>query len=270
MHNLSGIVDLIELGNVKLSSEQPEESFIVHERYIQYPEEPGAEPYRGWKEYNSREEQVKVASGWPNLRNGYAYIVNEKTGTRRSVYPHEFDKEKREDWQKEGWREEDPSERDIFCYLEFRDLKAYKEYCECLYENEWGQSWFYTEEEKKQYDEEERLKKEREEFASMNAWTKRFAEEHGVHPCSLEFLDKLQEHISLQEAEWEFRMEGAQEDGLCLGFGCSPDEWYDHMDGLREGLYKVDDFSSRVWAFCEKELPLLVAQWREKNQKAAC
>lgn len=108
-------------------------------------------------------------------------------------------------------------------------------------------------------------REERKRLAKMNRWVKGFCEKNGVEMYSIEFIEALNEKLEADVQKWEDRIYGAQEDGLCLGMGCSASEWYDHVDGLKESRSDAACFAGEVMEWVKTELPMIHAKWAESK-----
>lgn len=69
-------------------------------------------------------------------------------------------------------------------------------------------------------------------------------------------LDALQAVIDGAESD----LEGAREDGLCIGMGATPEQWYDHCDGIRER----GNEARRAIDWLATNAPLAYAAWKER------
>ena len=82
------------------------------------------------------------------------------------------------------------------------------------------------------------------------------AQRHGIEVNSLEFLDLLDRLIDQSRS---YR-EGMKEDGLCIGWGVTPEQWYDEYNASSGDECRIDEL--RNWML--ENLPLLCAQYTER------
>lgn len=295
------LMELVNAGKAVLMDRKPTDNiFTIYSRWTEYSFEPGEEACSGVSEYTDDNITVSLSSSWPlencsyRRKNGKAVVhrcydrnmlsnvyqkdhawytvefdripvFDRKTGDARWLTLSEID-----EWTKTMSTLE--REQRFTCispipthYVKFLSEEVFREYCEYEYEMDDGHASFFTEAQWIAYQKKQEEEERQEKFAKMNQWTKEFCAKHDVSMYSTEFLEALQEHLDERRGEWDRRIEGAREDGLCIGMGVTVDQWYDHMDGLQIGRDRVLDFSEDVWAFCEEQLPLLVAQYHERK-----
>jgi hypothetical protein len=83
------------------------------------------------------------------------------------------------------------------------------------------------------------------------------ASTHGVELDSFEFIDVLQGMIESQKS---YR-EGMREDGLCIGYGVTADQWFEEFNSSQTETASL----SEILDFLSTHCPLLIAQYRERK-----
>lgn len=270
------IQDFIDQGKIELVDTKPNTGIYVYHIYAL-----GFD--KGCYPIHADDEKVVIAQAWPG--NGYlnaernCFFVHRnykshvdtirldfmpicESGVNSLVNVAEFFSKKRDNYDNIRFN----PDTSITKYLKFRDEESYLEYCQSERSDYYcDYSTFMT---KAQYELEMRKQEEAEKalhLKKMNAWVKQFSNERGLSSMSVEFIQALRDHLDGKMDEWQSRIDGAKEDGLCIGMGASVESWYDHMDGLRIGHDRCADFADDVWDWCHEELPMLMAKWKEQQ-----
>jgi hypothetical protein len=150
-------------------------------------------------------------------------------------------------------------------FIHCRDAETFREIVECEAEGRCDSYAAYTQEEleAKWAAEEEQAKQDK--LREMNTWVKAFCKEHSLDAFSMDFIAAALAKVQLDIDRWNSKIEGAYEDGLCIGMGATVETWYDHMDGLKESHCKAACFAGDVIEWIQDELPMLWAQWEAQQ-----
>jgi hypothetical protein len=90
---------------------------------------------------------------------------------------------------------------------------------------------------------------------------KRLAYDWGVAVNSMEFIERLEGKIdSIKDRQF-----GMKEDGLCIGWGVSVDQWFDEYNHLGSDINHVDE----ILEWINEECPLLMMKFQEQKRKEA-
>jgi hypothetical protein len=100
-------------------------------------------------------------------------------------------------------------------------------------------------------------KKAQEERKRLEPLAQQLAAEHGLRVDSFEFIRYLEAKI---ERERDYR-EGMREDGLCIGYGVTPDQWLGESNYSQSQEATYHDLLDFLSSYC----PLLMAQYREQR-----
>lgn len=101
-------------------------------------------------------------------------------------------------------------------------------------------------------------RQQQEERQELESYVARVARNANADPKDTSaVLDALQRVIDGAEND----LEGAREDGLCIGFGATPETWQDHCDGIRER----GNEARRAIDWLAANAPLAYAAWAERE-----
>lgn len=91
----------------------------------------------------------------------------------------------------------------------------------------------------------------------------------GVSATDPEFLDKLLEETENRLGQLRSYREGMQEDGLCIGYGVSSEQWYDEWNESQCDSDRASREADELLEYFEKYLPLTYARWAETRKEPA-
>jgi hypothetical protein len=98
-----------------------------------------------------------------------------------------------------------------------------------------------------------------EERKRLEKAARELAERHNVAVGSMDFIRACEDEL----ARFSNYREGMREDGLCMGYGVTADQWYEEFNssvGDSSAVYDILDW-------LERECPLLMAKYREEQMR---
>jgi len=94
---------------------------------------------------------------------------------------------------------------------------------------------------------------------------KEVAARHGVTVDSLEFIAAVESDIENIRQDAEDRQYGMREDGLCIGWGATPEQWQDEYNAVATHASSQTGTLSDVLEWLATECPLLWAKYQESK-----
>ena len=95
---------------------------------------------------------------------------------------------------------------------------------------------------------------------ALEGLARRIAKRHEVKPYTLEFIQKIEVEMDILR---DYRT-GMREDGLCMGYGVSQEQWFDEFNASQSDSETL----CKLLEYVEEKAPLLWMQYQEAKAKA--
>ena len=153
----------------------------------------------------------------------------------------------------------------VFSCVEFANEPQFKKYCEEANEIEEGRSQFYTQIEYDKYLDKKKIDEDRKHRQLMESKCSILMKKFGIEQVdSMEFFEKLEEAAESEEAIWSEKLEGMNEDGLCIGMGVTVDQWYEERNYLSGRRGESNVAWGQLRDYLSEKFPIVAAEYRQQ------
>ena len=152
-------------------------------------------------------------------------------------------------------------------YIDFENEKQFIDYLTETDDSDFA-SQFLSEKAHQKVLHTKELKKEAAHRRSMEQLVKEIMKKYHVDTFdSLETIAAIYFEEELQSEAWQDKLEGLKEDGLCIGWGVTIDQWCEERNFMRGRKEAIHATTGELIDYLEKEFPLLVAKFNQDKEK---